>query len=139
MPINQSLPTVSDFRTLFPQFADETRYPNIRITPRLTLADNLLSENRFGADIFPYVAGLFVAHYLYLDAQDNRSTAIGGAGGANSGVLTSKSVDKVSMGYDAGMTLNPNAAFWNNSRYGSEFYEYLMLFGAGAVQLGAPW
>ncbi|HHP1849904.1 TPA: DUF4054 domain-containing protein, partial [Klebsiella pneumoniae] len=27
---------------------------------------------------------------------------------------------------------------WNNSRYGSEFWEYLMMFGAGAVQLGTP-
>ncbi|ENE2373282.1 DUF4054 domain-containing protein, partial [Klebsiella aerogenes] len=60
------------------------------------------------------------------------------SGGANSGVQTSKSVDKVSVGYDASMTLNPDAGFWNNTRYGSEFWEYLMIFGAGAIQLGTP-
>ncbi|MCZ7368822.1 DUF4054 domain-containing protein, partial [Klebsiella pneumoniae] len=49
-----------------------------------------------------------------------------------------KSVDKVSASYDASATLDPNAGFWNNSRYGSEFWEYLMMFGAGAVQLGTP-
>ena len=97
-----------------------------------------MSEARFGEDIFPYVVELFVAHYMALYAADMRSTAAGASGGANSGVQTSKSVDKVSVGYDASMTLNPDASFWNNTRYGSEFWEYLMIFGAGAIQLGTP-
>lgn len=138
MARNQSLPTPEDFRVTFPQFADEVKYPVVIIKTRLALADALLSESRFGADIFPYVVGLYVAHYLYLHAADMRSSAVGSAGGANSGVQTSKSVDKVSVSYDASATLDPNAGFWNNSRYGSEFWEYLMLFGAGAIQLGVP-
>ncbi|MGA9607006.1 MAG: DUF4054 domain-containing protein [Rouxiella badensis] len=138
MARNQSLPTPSDFRLLFPIFSDTTKYPDIRLTARLAVADQLLNENVTGVELFPYYAGLFVAHYMYLDAADNRSSAVGGAGGANSGVLTSKSVDKVSMSYDASMTMNPDAGFWNNSRYGSEFWEYMMLFGAGGIQLGAP-
>ncbi|CAM3714391.1 hypothetical protein BS639_17160 [Rouxiella silvae] len=138
MAVNQSLPTPSDFRVLFPQFADTTKYPDLRIAARLAVADRLLNENVTGTDLFPYYSGLFVAHYMYLDAADSRSTAVGGAGGANSGVLTSKSVDKVSMSYDASMTMNPDAGFWNNSRYGSEFWELMMLFGAGGIQLGAP-
>ena len=138
MAVNQSLPTPSDFRTLFPQFADTTKYPDLRISARLAIADRLLNENVTGTDLFPYFCGLFVAHYLYLDAIDNRSAAIGGAGGANSGALTSKSVDKLSMSYDASMTMNPDAGFWNNSRYGSEFWEFLMIFGAGGIQLGVP-
>lgn len=138
MARNQSLPTPDQFRELFPQFTSATTYPDARISARLALADALLSEGRFGADIFPYVAGLFVAHYLYLDVLDSRSVTAGGAGGANSGVQTAKSVDKVSVTYDASVTLNPDAGFWNNSRYGSEFWEYLMIFGAGAIQLGTP-
>lgn len=138
MSRNQSLPTVSDFRTAFPQFSDPNAYPDMIITARLALADVLLRQDRFGAEVFPYVAGLFVAHYMFLYAADKRSAAVGGAGGANSGVQSSKSVDKVSVSYDTGTTLNPDAGFWNNSRYGSEFWEYLMMFGAGAVQLGMP-
>lgn len=138
MARNQSLPTPEKFRAAFPQFADETKYPTTMIQARLALADVLLSESRFGEDIFPYVVGLYVAHYLYLYAADMRGVAVGTAGGANSGVQTSKSVDKVSVSYDASATLDPNAGFWNNSRYGSEFWEYLMIFGAGAVQLGTP-
>lgn len=138
MARNQSLPTPEQFRLDFPQFADETKFPSPMIQARLALADALLSESRFGEDIFPYVVGLYVAHYLYLNAADMRGVTAGAAGGANNGVQTSKSVDKVSVSYDAGATLDPNAGFWNNSRYGSEFWEYLMLFGAGAIQLGVP-
>lgn len=135
---NQSLPTPEQFRATFPQFADDTKYPTPMIQARLNLADAMLSESRFGVDIFPYIVGLFVAHYMALYAADARSSSVGGAGGTNSGVQTSKSVDKVSVSYDASATLNPDAGFWNNTRYGSEFWEYLMLFGAGAIQLGTP-
>lgn len=138
MARNQSLPTPEQFRAAFPQFANETTYPAPIIQMRINLADVLLSESRFGEDIFPYVVGLYVAHYLYLYAADMRGVTVGTAGGSNSGVQTSKSVDKVSVSYDASATLDPNAGFWNNSRYGSEFWEYLMLFGAGAIQLGMP-
>jgi len=138
MAKNNSLPTVAQFREVFPQFSNETTYPNAAIQMRLTLVDVLMSESRFGPDVFPYVAGLFVAHYMALSAADNRSAATGGAGGVNSGIMTAKSVDKVSASYDASNTLNPDAGFWNNTRYGSEFWEYLMIFGAGAIQLGVP-
>lgn len=138
MAKNQSLPTPDQFRALFPQFADTTKYPDAIINARLAMADALMSESRFGAEVFPYVVGLFIAHYMALYAADQRSMAVGAAGGANSGVQTSKSVDKVSVGYDASMTMNPDAGFWNNTRYGSEFWEYLMIFGAGAIQLGVP-
>nr|DAO58740.1 MAG TPA: head to tail adaptor [Caudoviricetes sp.] len=138
MAKNQSLPTPEKFRADFPQFADETKFPTTMVQARLALADVLMSESRFGEDIFPYVVELFVAHYMTLYAADMRSSSVGGAGGANSGVQTSKSVDKVSVSYDVSATLNPDAGFWNNTRYGSEFWEYLMIFGAGAIQLGTP-
>lgn len=138
MQKNNSLPTVTFFRQTFPQFSDAATYPDQSVQMRLTLADVLISESRFGPDAYPYVVCLFVAHYMVLQAADSRSSAAGGAGGANSGILSSKSVDKVSASYDASNTLNPDAGFWNNTRYGSEFWEYLMIFGAGAIQLGMP-
>ncbi|EAM6649204.1 DUF4054 domain-containing protein [Salmonella enterica] len=138
MAKNKSLPTPEKFRSDFPQFSDETKYPATMIQVRLALADVLMSELRFGEDVFPYVVELFVAHYMALYAADQRGAAIGSSGGANSGLQTSKSVDKVSASYDASMTMNSDAGFWNNTRYGSEFWEYLMIFGAGAIQLGTP-
>lgn len=138
MAKNKSLPTPEKFRTDFPQFADETKYPTPMIQARLSMADVLMSESRFGEDVFPYVVELFVAHYMSLYAVDMRGVSTGGAGGKNTGVMTSKSIDKVSASYDVSVTLNPDAGFWNNTRYGSEFWEYLMIFGAGAIQLGTP-
>lgn len=133
-PRNSRLPTPTQFRADFPQFANTTIFPESQIQFRLDLADMQLDQNRLGR-LFPYLVALFVAHYLTLYAADNRSARVGGAGGSNSGVLTSKSVDKVSMGYDTASTLNPNAGFWNNSRYGSEFYQMICMFGVGGRQL----
>lgn len=122
MARNRDLPTVSKFRTDFPQFADTTKYPDAQVQFRLNLADVLMSESLYGATMFPYIVELYVAHYMALFAQDQRSTAAGGSGGNASGVQSSKSVDKVSVSYDNSMTLNPDAGFWNNTRYGAEFY-----------------
>lgn len=135
MSRNLSLPSVSDFRTAFPQFADTTRFPDAQVTFRLNLADNLISEKVTGTEMFPYFAELFVAHYMVLWAADSRSVAAGGAGGSTNGVQASKSVDKVSVSYDTGSTLNPDAGFWNNSRYGAEFWQLIIMFGAGGRQL----
>lgn len=134
MARNLNLPTVSDFRRDFPQFSDETKYPNAVIQFRLNLADFLIDGSAMG-DLFPYIAELFVAHYLALYSSDSRAALAGGAGGSNSGILTSKSVDKVSMSYDTSATLDPDAKFWNNTRYGSEFWQYISMFGYGGIQL----
>lgn len=134
MARNKNLPTVSDFRRDFPQFADEMKYPDPIIQFRLNLADTLIDGSAMG-DMFPYLAELFVAHYMALYAADKASGAVGGAGGATSGVVASKSVDKVSVSYDNSSTLNADAGFWNFSRYGAEFYQMLMLFGYGGIQL----
>lgn len=134
MARNNGLPTVTQFRADFPQFSSEVTFPDAQVQFRLNLADKLLDEVIFD-DVFPYVVELFVAHYMALQAADNRAAAIGRAGGANSGVSNSKSVDKVSVGYDTSATLNPDAGFWNNTRYGSEFYELVCLFGTGGRQL----
>ncbi|MNG58384.1 hypothetical protein D3C81_15790 [compost metagenome] len=134
MAKNNHLPTVDKFRADFPQFSNTTTFLNAQIQFRLNLADQLLDENNFG-DVFPYLAELFVAHYMALQVADNRASAIGGGGGANSGVVTSKSVDKVSVGYDSSATMNPDAGFWNNTRYGSEFWQLIQMFGMGGRQL----
>jgi hypothetical protein len=67
-----------------------------------------------------------------------RGMAVGTAGGVNSGIQTAKSVDKVSASYDAAQLWTLMPVSGTTSRYGSEFWEYLMMFGAGAVQLGTP-
>lgn len=128
---NKHLPTIQQFRNDFPQFNDEVKFPDAQIQLRLNFADKCLSENVSGSDVFPYWVGLFVAHYLTLYAMDSRSLQAGGVGGSSSGVAAAKSIDKVSVSYDNSMTLNPNAGFWNNTRFGAEFYRWVRMFGAG--------
>lgn len=135
MARNSSLPSPTDFRRDFPQFSDETKYPDTQINFRLGLADNLLREEVTGKQMFPYLVGLFVAHYMALWLADKNAAAMGGAGGSTNGVQASKSVDKVSVSYDTGATLNPDAGFWNNTRYGAEFWQLIIMFGAGGRQL----
>jgi len=135
MAKNETLPTVEQFRVAFPQFADPARFPDIPITFRLNLADIMLSEKTTGKEMFPYLVGLFVAHYMTLWLADSKAELMGGAGGSTNGVQASKSVDKVSVSYDTGATLNPDAGFWNNSRYGAEFWQLIIMFGAGGRQL----
>lgn len=134
MARNRNLPTVIDFRRDFPQFTDATKYPDAVIQFRLNLADMLIDGSAMG-DMFPYLVELFVAHYMVLDAADTAAGVLGGAGGSTSGVVASKSVDKVSVSYDNSSTLNADAGFWNFSRYGAEFWQILQLFGYGGIQL----
>lgn len=135
MSKNETLPSVVDFRTAFPQFSDTTRFPDAQVEFRLNLADALLSEKVTGKKLFPYFVELFVAHYMALWLADSRASLVGGAGGSTNGVQASKSVDKVSVSYDTGATLNPEAGFWNNTRYGAEFWQMITMFGAGGRQL----
>lgn len=135
MSNNVSLPAAEQFRSDFPQFADTTKFPDSQINFRLGLADLLLSEKLTGVKLFPYFVELFVAHYLTLYAGDSAAAAMGGASGSTSGVTASKSVDKVSVSYDNGSTLNPSAGFWNYTRYGAEFWQLLSMFGMGGRQL----
>jgi len=135
MPKNSRLPTNEQFRSDFPEFADITRYPDASVNFYLGQADTLLDQNVLG-DQFVYLAELFTAHYTELRG---RALAASAAGGGNSngsaGVVTSKSVDKVSVSYDVSGVIDPDAGFWNATAYGREFFWWWAMFGAGGRQL----
>lgn len=134
MPKNSLLPTVQQFRTDFPEFTDITRYPDSSVTFYLSQADNLLDQARFG-DQFVYLAELFTAHYTELRGRRSAQAALGGVNSSGGGILTSKSVDKVSASYDVSGIINPDAGFWNNTDYGREFFWWWEMAGAGGRQL----
>ncbi|ERT11200.1 DUF4054 domain-containing protein [Photorhabdus temperata] len=135
MAKNSLLPTVDQFRTDCPEFCDKTRYPDAAINFYLSQADSLLDQNVHG-DQFVYLAELFTAHYVELRGKAITGVAISGSvSTAGGGVLTSKSVDKVSMSYDTSGIINPDAGFWNNTAYGREFFWWWSMFGAGGRQL----
>ncbi|MBC8947219.1 DUF4054 domain-containing protein [Xenorhabdus indica] len=135
MAKNSLLPTVEQFRTDFPEFTDPTRYPDTAIQFYLGQADTLLDQDRHG-DQFVYLAELFTAHYVELRGKAiARSAMGGGVNSAGGGIVSSKTVDKVSVSYDTSGVINPDAGFWNNTAYGREFYWWWSMFGAGGRQL----
>lgn len=134
MSKNSLLPTSDQFRTDFPEFSDKTKYPDLSVNFYLTQADNLLVQERFG-DQFVYLAELFTAHYTELRGRRSAQAALGNVNSSSGGILTSKSVDKVSASYDVSGIINPDAGFWNNTDYGREFYWWWEMSGAGGRQL----
>lgn len=134
MPRNSLLPTSDHFRTNFPEFSDETRYPTSTIDFYLSMADTLLDQDKFG-DQFVYLAQLMTAHYVEVSSKRSRTAALGGVNTSGGGVATSKSVDKVSVSYDVTGIINPDAGFWNNTDYGREFFWWWSMFGAGGRQI----
>ncbi|MFJ5452951.1 DUF4054 domain-containing protein [Pectobacterium jejuense] len=135
MPKNSLLPTVQKFRDDFPEFSNTTRYPDASVSFYLGQADTLLDQNMQG-DQFVYLAELFTAHYTESRGRQlAAATAGGGVNSSGGGVLTSKSVDKVSASYDVSGIINPDAGFWNNTGYGREFFWWWSMYGAGGRQL----
>lgn len=135
MAKNSLLPTAEKFRADFDEFSDPSRYPDSIISFYLGLADTALDQDKHG-DQFIYLCELFAAHYVELRGKAKAGASVSGAvNSSGGGVLSSKSVDKVSASYDTSGIVNPDAGFWNNTGYGREFYWWWSMFGAGGRQL----
>ncbi|MBD2816341.1 DUF4054 domain-containing protein [Xenorhabdus sp. Flor] len=135
MAKNPLLPTVEQFRTDFPEFTDPARYPDAAIGFYLRQADTLLDQDKHGEQ-FVYLSELFTAHYVELRGKAIAGAVVSGSvNSAGGGIVSSKSVDKVSVSYDTSGVINPDAGFWNNTAYGREFYWWWATFGAGGRQL----
>jgi len=78
---------------------------------------------------------LITAHQLVLSARDQLAASVGGIPGEVKGPTTSKSVDKVSVGYDASAVTLDDAGFWAMSAYGLRFLTLARMMGAGGLQL----
>lgn len=116
------------FRTDFPEFADEAKYTPAMVEFWLKLAVLRLNEKRW-ADLYDFGIELFVAHQLVL-ATKNLKTA-----GVQVAPVASKSVDKVSVSYDTSAVTLDNAGHWSTTNYGQQFWQLLLMAGAGGVQV----
>lgn len=126
--------TPATFRTAFPEFADASAYPDATITTWIGFASKLLSVDRW-SELLDLGTSLFVAHNLILATRDIAATSRGGAAGSGSGVVASKSVDKVSVSYDTGAATISGAGAWNLTTYGVRYLQLARMVGAGAVQI----
>lgn len=118
------------FRSDFPAFTNSDVYPDESVTFWITVAGLMLRPCAW-QDLIDLGTELFVAHNLSLE----KLAAVNG--GMNSGVVTGKQVDKLSVTYDASVGVVADAGHWNLTTYGTRFLWMLNMAGMGATQLGA--
>lgn len=126
--------TAQSFRSVFPEFSNVAIYPDEGVAYWIGIAYRMLPEDRW-ADMLDHGVMLYTAHNLALGAANNRSASGAGIPGQSVGVLSSKTVDKVSASYDTGAGTIEGAGDWNLTTYGIRFRRLGRMFGAGGVQL----
>lgn len=124
--------TVANFRDLFPEFSDSSVYLDERIEPWLTLAQTMLPASRW-RNLYTMGVSLFVGHYLTLGRQAELTASRGGAPGIGLGVLTSKSINGVSAGYNTQLAALRDGGDWNLTTYGVRFLSFARMIGSGGV------
>jgi hypothetical protein len=125
------------FRAAFPEFGDAGIYPDTQVQAYLDLG-SVLAGPRWGS-LRQTGAHLICAHMLSLSryAQlraGGGSGAAAGAPGINAGLLTSKSVSKVSVGYDVSSVMMEGGGPWNYTAYGGQYLWLLNLLGTGGYE-----
>lgn len=127
--------TNDQFRADFPEFANTVNYPESMLTFWRNLAYLLLNADRWG-DVLDVGVELYMAHNAALEYQAFKQSKRGVPGTAV-GMLTSKSVDKVSAGYDVSKVADEFAGSYNLTTYGMRLWRLIQQFGAGPIQVGA--
>lgn len=128
--------TAATLRQHFPEFADETTYPDTNVEFWLGIAAKLVNESRWG-ELTDLGQELFAAHKLVLEFQAQASADTGSAPGtAQGGVVSGKSVDKVSVNYDTGAAAELDAGHWNMTTFGKRYIRLARMMGAGPIQVG---
>ncbi len=125
--------TPSDFRAIFPEFADTTVYTDSAISAQMAMADAYTDPTTW--DVF-YTEGVanFVAHRLAMGAL----RAAAAAGGAIPGLsydATYKMVGSATVMYDAVMIRAKAQDEFMYTTYGQKFAQLARRLGTGALTL----
>ena len=132
--------TVASFRTSFREFQSAAAYPDPDIQFWLDLcqgvapAPGLLNVDRW-LSLRDMGAMLFTAHNVVLEKRAQAEAQNGAVPGSNTGPISNKSVDKVSIAYDTASASDEKAGHWNLTTYGTRYTYMMRLVGAGPVQL----
>lgn len=127
--------TAASFRGHLPEFADAGRFPNAVIDYWIAIAVQLVNAARWST-LTDMGVESFVAHQISLERQAIDAADAGGVPGLSTGIINSKSVDKVSVGYDTQGGAELDAGHWNLTIYGKRFIRFSRMMGAGPVQVG---
>ena len=124
------------FREIFPEFSDTEQFSDPTVTYWLNLAEKMLPENRWG-DMYQHGIGLYAAHFMVLGKKNEQSAQTTGVPtGMATGMMASKSVDKVSVSYAQPTFTMDNAGHWNVTIYGIQLLTFArQVAGLGSIQL----
>jgi Protein of unknown function (DUF4054) len=128
------------------EFASTVDYPSLILNYYIVLGGLLLNKGRFGppsttvsnppSNIYDFVLELFVAHHVVLERNAQIAALSGGVPGEARGAVAGKSTGPISVNYAAGDSLDKDAGHWNDTEYGKRFWRFVLMYGAGAVQIG---
>ena len=121
------------FRSAFPEFSDDTKYPDAMIQLWSDHATCLIVSDRWGCALQMGVF-LMTAHFIVI-AAGNAKAGEAGATPGGGGAITSKSVGSASVSYDTSNSLEEGGGHWNQTIYGRQFLNMARLIGAGCNQL----
>lgn len=127
--------TPATFKQGYPEFLCNDDFPPSLVQYWLDFAYSMLNAARWGRQL-DIAAALYCAHNLAIEAKAQKEAGAGGVPGGSVGVLNSKSVDKVSAGYDTSSSTEEKGGNWNLTVYGTRFYRLTKMFGAGPIQIG---
>ena len=127
--------TVSQFRQNFQAFKNANCFPNQVVAFWLSVAEKLINNARWG-DLTDVGVQLFTAHQIALERQALDAANAGGVPGQATGLINSKSVDKVSVGFDTQGGAELDAGHWNLTTYGSRYIRLARMMGTGGLQIG---
>ena len=126
--------TVPQFRTRFSEFGTPAVYSDDFLQMWLDVGYKLVDADSWGDDMVDLGASLCAAHFIVLQKRDQLTAAKGGVPGFTVGVVSSKSIDSVSVAYDVASAMVQGAGQWNATRYGQQYAQLSRLYGAGAMQ-----
>ena len=129
--------TADSFRLAFPAFQSTVTYPPPMVDFWLSQALLFHNAERWKTALDLGVM-LWTAHNLILEAQSGANVRFGKAASGGTGVVSSKSVDKVSVSYDNSVASEDGAGNWNLTTYGQRWYKLARMAGSGPLLSGIP-
>jgi len=117
------------FRSIFPEFANTTTYPDASINFWIGLGTTRLDTDIWG-DQLDYGMSLFVAHNLAIGQRNVAAANRGLPPGEIAGATQSKSVENVSVSYDTSFVKLDNLGYWGLTSYGLQFLQLAQLIGS---------
>lgn len=124
--------SIATFRTNFPEFTDETKYPDSMVSFWEGIADKRLNTLKWDT-LLDEGLQLYTAHHLVISAMNVADVALGADPGKSTGVVGSQSVGGVSVSIDTGASLETDAGYWNETTYGKMFYRLMRTVAAGGT------